>query len=234
MNEREPSLNSSTENHARSDEAGTWNRLASRYDLIARIFGTSYGRVRDRLKEDVPPDSKVVEVAAGTGQFTRELAERSAHLLTTDVSPDMVARLRERLPGQSAGRVDCLVRSAYDLELPQRSVDVVFCANALHIMDDPHRALAEFRRVLRTDGLLIAPTFLHGVSPVRRLVSRGLSLVSPFVAKNRFDLSSLTHAIETGGFRVTYQERMPGLFPLGYVLARPDLPPQEHGGQAHA
>ena len=38
---------------------------------------------------------------------------------------------------------------------------MVIVSNALHIVPQPEKALAEIRRVLKDDGVLIAPTFTH-------------------------------------------------------------------------
>ncbi|MBO6940587.1 MAG: class I SAM-dependent methyltransferase [Deltaproteobacteria bacterium] len=212
-------------------EAKVWDRLAGRYDTIVRLFDTSYGQVRERLERDLPERGRVIEIAAGTGQFTGELARRADYLMATDVSPAMVDRLRRRVleEGIAAGiaAVDCAVMSAYAIEAPDGSFDAAFCANALHVMDAPERALAELRRVLRDDGVLIAPTFLHGVDGFRHGLSQTLGLISPFVAHTRFDLVSLTRTIAAAGFKVSYAERMRGLFPLGYVVAEPLATTQE-------
>lgn len=201
-------------------EAKVWDRLADRYDTLVRLFDTSYGRVRERLAADIEAGGRVLEIAAGTGQFTLELARVAGHLVSTDISPAMVERLRRRVEDANLERVDCAVMSAYALDAADASFDVVFCANALHVMDQPTRALAEFCRVLRDDGVLIIPTFLHGVDGVRRTLSRSLSLVSPFVAHTRFDLATLEQTIVDAGFEVAHAEKMSGLFPLGYVVAR--------------
>ena len=42
------------------------------------------------------------------------------------------------------------------------SFDVIILVNALHILSTPEKALAEVRRVLKDDGVFIAPTFTHG------------------------------------------------------------------------
>mgnify|MGYP002039466411 FL=1 len=164
---------------------------------------------------------------AGTGQFTAALAIEADQLLATDISPEMVGRLRERVREAQLQDVDCAVMSAYDLDAPDETFDGVFCANALHVMDDPARALSEFRRVLRPGGVLVAPTFLHGVDSFRRALSRTLSLVSPFVAHTRFDLASLEESVASAGFEVVVAQRLPGLFPLGYVVAKPLVESQE-------
>jgi len=70
----------------------------------------------------------------------------------------------------------------------------------------------------------VAPTFLHGVDSFRRALSRTLSLVSPFVAHTRFELAELERSISAAGFEVSVAERLPGLFPLGYVVAHSETP----------
>ena len=202
-------------------EARVWDRLAGRYDTVVRLFDASYGRVRERLARDLPPSGRLLEIAAGTGQFTTDLAGQADSLVATDISPEMVALLRERVEVEGLHRGECVVMSAYELDAPDESFEGVFCANALHVMGDPARALAEFRRVLKPEGVLVAPTFLHGVDGFRRGLSRALSLVSPFVAHTRFALASLERTIAAAGFEVVSTERLPGLFPMGYVVARP-------------
>ncbi len=202
-------------------EAQIWNRLAGRYDTIVKLFNTSYPKVQERIAQDIPPDGVILEVAAGTGQFTRSLAARASSLVATDISPNMVESLRAMGKAAGLSHMEARVMSAYDIPEEDGHFDAIFCANALHVMDDPKRALHQFRRVLGKEGILIVPTFLHGTSTLRRGLSRGLSLVSPFVATPRFDMKTLQALIEETGFKVQYTEVMPGFFPLGYLVATP-------------
>ena len=201
------------------DESRTWDSLANRYDRIVRIFDRSYPAIRQRLSEDLRGRANVLEVASGTGQFTFDLARVAKHVVATDISPKMVECLRAAAREADATNVEAATMSAYELDAAPSSFDAVFCANALHVMEQPCKALHEIRRVLTKNGVLVAPTFLHGADWTRRAVSRMMSLVSPFVAHTRFDLESLCAMIEETGFSVERRERLPGLFPIGYVVA---------------
>lgn len=53
------------------------------------------------------------------------------------------------------------VQDMFNLPYADKSFDVVIVSNALHIVPEPEKALREIRRVLRDDGVLIAPTFTH-------------------------------------------------------------------------
>ncbi len=203
------------------DESRLWDGFAGRYDRLVRLFDRSYPAIRTMLREDLAGCAKVLEIAAGTGQFTAALAEVAESLLATDVSPKMVEGLRAAVERRGGTNVDVAVMSAYEIEAEDAAFDGVFCANALHVMETPVRALTELRRVLRPDGRLVAPTFLHGASLGPRILSSTLSLVSSFVAHRRLDLAGLTGLVEDAGFVIERSEQLPGLFPTGYVSARP-------------
>ncbi len=201
------------------DEAHVWNSLAKRYDAIVRLFETSYPAIRHRLSQDLGGRQRVLEVAAGTGQFTFDIAAVADSVVATDVAPEMIRRLSEIARDKAATRVLPSVMSAYEIDALDGAYDAVFCANGLHVMEHPARALSEFRRVLVEGGRLVAPTFLHGTDLARRGLSVAMSAVSPFVARSRYDLDGLCRQIEAAGFVVKRRDRLPGLFPIGYVVA---------------
>ena len=109
------------------NDARLWDRLASRHDIIVRFFDTSYERVRERLPRDLPVGGRILEVGAGTGQFTQELAHVAGDLLATDVSPRMLERLRERVAEAALSSTECVVMTAYELDVLDQSVDALLC-----------------------------------------------------------------------------------------------------------
>ena len=56
------------------------------------------------------------------------------------------------------------------------SFDAVIISNALHIMPEPEAALQNIRRVLKREGLLIAPTFTAAGSFFGRIKIRMMEL----------------------------------------------------------
>lgn len=69
------------------------------------------------------------------------------------------------------------VADATSLRFADNSFDVVVIANALHIIPNPEKALEEIRRVLKRDGLLIAPNFFFREDGKKNLWQKILSLV---------------------------------------------------------
>jgi len=112
----------------------------------------------DRARPSYPVDaaawlvggtpSNVVELGAGTGKLTELLVAAGHRVVATDPLPEMLGRLRHRVPGARAA-----VATAEHIPVPSRSADVVVCAQAFHWFDH-EAALPEIARVLRPGGSL--------------------------------------------------------------------------------
>jgi ubiquinone/menaquinone biosynthesis C-methylase UbiE len=87
-------------------------------------------------------DARVLDLAAGTGRLTEELAQRFAHVVAVEPSDSMRAMI-------VAG--DVRAGSAEAIPLPDASVDAVFVGEAFHWFE-PSEAIAEIARVLRPHG----------------------------------------------------------------------------------
>lgn len=94
----------------------------------------------------IGPGSTVLDVAAGTGKFTRQLVPTGARVLAVEPVAGMRGRLLEDLPGVTA-----LDGTAEAIPLPDAAVDAVTVAQAFHWFRGAD-ALAEMRRVLRPGG----------------------------------------------------------------------------------
>lgn len=136
---------------------GFWQRSASLYTLIQeRSNRRLYNELVGRIEPYITKDSEVLELACGTGQLTIALHDKAGMWIATDFSPRMVEETGRRIPAVRAE-----VQDATQLTYEAASFDIVIIANALHIMPYPDKALKEIRRVLRPDGILIAPTFIY-------------------------------------------------------------------------
>lgn len=124
-------------------------------DPLARSFGRvaeTYDRVRpeysqrslDRVQEvlELGPHSCVVDLAAGTGRLTHELAERFARVVA--VEPDDAMR-------SFIADGEVVAGTAESIPLPDASADAVFVGEAFHWFDAP-AAVREIARVLRPRG----------------------------------------------------------------------------------
>lgn len=97
----------------------------------------------------------ILEYGCGDGSNTVLLAHRGAHVISLDLSPELisVARARLRVHGIDSG-TSFVVGSAHNVPLPDASVDVVFGIAILHHLDLGLSA-AEVKRVLKKGGIAI-------------------------------------------------------------------------------
>jgi SAM-dependent methyltransferase len=113
-----------------------------------------YDRLRPNPAPDaidwlVPSDCRLaVDVAAGTGLFTRALVGRAERVIAVEPDDRMRAVLAERTPG-----VEALAGTGESIPLPDAAADAVFVSSAWHWLD-PELALPEIARVLRDGGRL--------------------------------------------------------------------------------
>jgi SAM-dependent methyltransferase len=108
-----------------------------------------------------PADGEVLEVGCGPGLLWTSIAALLPHfrLTLTDLSEGMLATARDAV--ERIGSIDVVsaeVCDAQDLPFPDDAFDVVVANHMLYHVPEPARAAAEFARVLRPDGLLLAAT----------------------------------------------------------------------------
>lgn len=115
----------------------------------------------------------ILDIGCGRGQAFRLLDERFRPdvLFGIDVNPRMVDRAVEAA-GSCSCRVELRTGDVARLELPDSSLDMVFCHQTLHHVPDQEAALRELHRVLKPGGVLLLAEscrrFIHSL-PVRML-----------------------------------------------------------------
>jgi SAM-dependent methyltransferase len=90
----------------------------------------------------------VLELGAGTGKLTAQLTKVVKEVLATDPDERMLELLSHRVP-----QARTAAGGAEEINLPDRAVDVIAIAQALHWFD-LDRAIPEMARVLRSDGVV--------------------------------------------------------------------------------
>ena len=94
---------------------------------------------------------------------------------------------------------------------------VVIVANALHIVPEPEKALAEIRRVLKDDGVLIAPTFTHAGSSVSGKAKAFFMSMAGFPLHSRWTSEEYLRFLRQNGWAVQKSAVLKASFPLTYA-----------------
>ena len=108
-------------------------------------------RVLDSLK--LAPAMTVADVGAGTGYFTLRLAKRVAHVIATDLQPQMLDMLRAR--AGSDANITLVQASDHDAALPPACCNVVLMVDVYHELSDPPAVMAGIAKALKPDGRLV-------------------------------------------------------------------------------
>ena len=139
-----------------------WDRWAWFYDLAERSNRTVNAAAAARVAELVPVGARVLDCAAGTGEFSLAAAKRAASVLCTDQSQPMLDRARKKAAKRGLTNIRFALRDVTALSEPDGSFDAVIAANVLHLLPEPETAVRELWRVTAPGGRLILPTYLQG------------------------------------------------------------------------
>jgi demethylmenaquinone methyltransferase/2-methoxy-6-polyprenyl-1,4-benzoquinol methylase len=138
-----------------------FDAIAPRYELVNHLLTMGMDRRwRRRAVRDLrlPAGSRVLDVAAGTGDFTREIDRQGLRPVGTDLSFGMLHA--------GAGAFPLVQADAAALPFAAGSFDGVTCGYALRNFTDLTRCLEEMARVLRPGGrvsLLEVSEPRHGI-----------------------------------------------------------------------
>ena len=105
----------------------------------------------------------------------------------------------------------------FHLPYADQSFDVVIVSNALHIVPEPERALAEIRRVLKEDGILIAPTFTHAGNDFRGKVKAFFMKLAGFPLHSKWTSEEYLCFLRHNGWAVRKSVVLKASFPLTYA-----------------
>ena len=159
----------------------------------------------------VSPGDGVLDVACGTGRFSRDLARSvgpAGLVVGIDLSETMLDRaVREPEEVGRPPQVAYIRGDAQELPFRDRSFDAVCCFAALNLMSDPMRALDRMAAVLTPGGRIALFTSAKARStPFRALES---AIAAPGGIR-MFERDELTAALADRGF-VDIRRRLTGL-----------------------
>ena len=190
-----------------------WDRNAGLYDRFMRKDGAAYEMMYEMI-QPVVRHKTVLELATGTGLIAKHIVNAAAHIEATDASAEMV--LEAKRDNQSA-KLHFSVQDMFRLPYADKSFDVVIVSNALHIVPQPEKALAEIRRVLKDDGVLIAPTFTHAGNSFSGKVKAFFMRLVGFPLHSRWTSEEYLRFLRRNGWSVRKSVVLKASFPLTYA-----------------
>ena len=190
-----------------------WDRNANRYDRFMRRDRAAYEEMY-KLIRPVVKAKTVLELASGTGLIAKHIVNAAAHIEATDASPEMIAEAKR---DNRSAKLHFSVQNMFRLPYVDKSFDVVIVSNALHIVPQPEKALAEIRRVLKDDGVLIAPTFTHAGNSFTGKVRAFFMKLAGFPLHSKWASEEYLRFLRQNGWMVRKSTVLKASFPLTYA-----------------
>ena len=190
-----------------------WNRNAKRYDRFMRKDRAAYEKLYELIRPVVKART-VLELAAGTGLIAKNIVRAASHIEVTDASEEMITEAKRN---NRSAKLHFSVRDMFCLPYADKSFDVVIVSNALHIVPQPEKALAEIRRVLKDDGVLIAPTFTHAGNSFSGKVRAFFMKLAGFPLHSRWTSEEYLCFLRQNGWTVRKSAVLKASFSLTYA-----------------
>jgi len=190
-----------------------WDKNAGRYDRFMRKDRAAYDEMYALIRP-VVKGKTVLELATGTGLIAKNIVNAAAHIEASDTSAEMIRKAKRR---NHSAKLYFSVQDMFCLPYADESFDVVIVSNALHIVPQPEKALAEIHRVLRDDGVLIAPTFTHAENSFFGNSKAFFLKLAGFPLHSRWTSEEYLCFLQQNGWTVRKSDVLKASFPLTYV-----------------
>ena len=190
-----------------------WDKNAGRYDRFMRKDRAAYDEMYALIRP-VVKGKTVLELATGTGLIAKNIVNAAAHIEASDTSAEMIREAKRR---NYSAKLHFSVQDMFRLPYADKSFDVVIVSNALHIVPQPEKALAEIHRVLRDDGVLIAPTFTHAENSFFGNSKAFFLKLAGFPLYSRWTSEEYLCFLQQNGWTVRKSDVLKASFPLTYV-----------------
>ena len=190
-----------------------WDRTAIIYDRFMRRDAAAYDRMYALLRP-VVRDKTVLELAAGTGLIAKHIANAAEYIEVTDASEQMIRQAERE---NHAENLHFSVQDMFCLPYADAAFDVVIVSNALHIVPQPERALREIKRVLKDDGVLIAPTFTHAENSFPGKVKAFFMNLAGFPLHSKWTSEEYLKFLQQNDWTVRKSVVLKASFPLTYA-----------------
>lgn len=190
-----------------------WDKNAGRYNRFMRRDRAAYDKMYELIRPIVRHKT-VLELATGTGLIAKHIVNAAAHIEATDASAKMIAEAKRDNP---SAKLHFSVQDMFHLPYADKSFEVVIVSNALHIVPHPENALQEIRRVLKDDGVLIAPTFTHAGNSFSGKFRAFFMKLAGFPLYSKWTSGEYLRFLRQNGWTVQKSVLLKASFPLTYA-----------------
>ena len=190
-----------------------WDRNARIYNRFMRKDRAAYEKMYELIRP-VVKNKTVLELATGTGLIAKNIVNAANHIEATDASAEMITEAKRN---NRSAKLHFSVQDMFCMPYANKSFDTVIVSNALHIVPQPEKALQEIKRVLKNDGVLIAPTFTHSENSFSGKVRAFFMKLAGFPLHSKWTSEEYLSFLRQNGWAVRKSVILKASFPLTYA-----------------
>ena len=190
-----------------------WDRTTKIYNHFMKKDHKAYKQMYS-LIYPVVRHKQVLELATGTGLIAKHIVRSADHIEATDASQETIEQAKQ---GVKSTKLYFSVQDMFHLPYADQSFDVVIVVNALHIVPELEKALSEIRRVLKDDGVLVAPTFTHADNSFLGKVKAFFMKLAGFPLHSKWTSHEYLAFLRENGWTVQKSTVLKASFPLTYA-----------------
>ena len=197
-------------------EVTFWDFCAPLYDFAEKTNGKAYAQMVETVRELVPENTSVLEVAAGTGAVSIAIADKVESIRCTDTSNRMLSVARKKANRRGVSNIRFENLDIFNIEKQDHSFDVVIAGQVLHLLDEPEKAAAQLRRVAK-DMVILPMCFTKNLRGRAKWSVRFYRLFG-FAPNFEFDADSYAAFLPEIGFENCEMIQIPGKLPMAVAV----------------
>ncbi len=208
-------------NDRQKKERRFWDRFANFYDFfIAKVFRKAYIAILENIESDLNSNQIVLEIGTGTGIIPFSIYSKVSSIIATDISPEMIRIANQKLEKSEIKNVDFQIQDSYNLTYPDKSFDVVIASNLFHLLYEPEKPIKEIKRVLKDNGILIAPTLCVGENTKSKIIATVIGFLSGFKVVNKWSFQDFKNMLTNNELIIYKALRIEGKLLTAYIVMK--------------
>ncbi|MGE4612184.1 MAG: class I SAM-dependent methyltransferase [Paracoccaceae bacterium] len=183
-----------------------WDRLAKYYAKRPIGDEEAYQHKLEFTRNLLHPDMQVLELGCGTGRTAIFHAPHVMHIHVVDFSANMLTISKDNAETAQVGNISFEQAGIDDVEVPDRSYDMVLGLSILHLMDNPENTIERIYDILKPDGYFISSTTCVGEKMKNfRFVFPLVQMVGLMPLVRFFTVDDLLDSLIYTGFEIEYR-----------------------------
>jgi ubiquinone/menaquinone biosynthesis C-methylase UbiE len=208
-------------NNRQNKESRFWDRFANYYDsFIDKVFRKTYKTILENIDSDLNLSHNVLEIGTGTGIISFSIYSKVSSIIATDISPEMVRVANQKLINSKIRNIDFQIQDSYNLTFPDKSFDIVIASNLFHLLYEPEKAIKEIKRVMKDNGIFIAPTFCVGENTKSKVIATVIGFLSGFKLVNKWSFQDFKSMLTDNGLVIYKALRIEGKLLTAYIVMK--------------